>query len=347
MKQLNLVGKKEIIMEEVAKPEIEADEVLIKVEVCGICGSDIHSYKGEHPFVFPPIVLGHEYTGIVKEVGEDVSGIKIGDHVTSELVISCGECYNCRHGRYQICSDPKHLGNVKKNGAMAEYVKMKANRIHVLPKEITPFEGAMVEPASVGIHAIRKSNFKVGDTVLVIGGGVIGNLTAQALKIAGAKKVIMAEIMAGRIEKAKEVGLKNIVNPKETNLEEWIEENISKENLDLIFDCAGTEITINTAVEIARKGTQIMLLGVPAEKIPVNMALVQDKELEVVGSLQYVRDDFERAISFISNELFEVKTLISETYPMNDYEKAFAAAIDHSKMEKGLMKVILEIDHSK
>lgn len=345
MKQIKLVDEKSLEMEETKKPIIKDDEVLIEVEVCGICGSDVHSYKGEHPFVSPPIVLGHEYTGIVKEVGNNVTrNINIGDRVTSELVINCGECYNCRHGRYQICKNGKHLGNVNKDGAMAEFVKMKSDKIHVLPDNMVPYEGAMVEPTAVGVHAIRRSNFKLGDTALVIGAGVIGNLTAQLLKKAGAQKVIIAEIVDERLKKAKDVGIKDVVNTKNIDLVKWIDENLEDEQLDVVFDCAGTKTTLNLAIEVARKGSQIILMGVPSENIPVNMAYVQDRELEIIGTLQYVREDFERAINFISDKSVDVKTLITDFYFFSNFQSAFDDVLDPKKIENGLIKAMLKIN---
>lgn len=342
MKQIKLIGEREFVLEEVPVPDVGPDEVLIEVETCGICGSDIHSYKGEHPFVDPPIVLGHEYSGIVKQIGSDVSEIKIDDRVTSELVINCGSCYNCRKGRYQLCKNGKHLGNVGKNGAMADFLTMKADKIHILPDNISPIEGAMVEPAAVGVHAVRKSNFTVGDTALVIGAGVIGNLTAQILSEAGAKKVVVAELLPGRIEKAREVGLECVINSGDVDITNWIRNNIGTENIDLIFDCVGSEPTINLAIENARKHSQIMLVGVPGQETTLNMAFVQDRELNITGCLQYLREDFDRAINFIVNETINVRKLVTDIYNFLDYETAFELAIDREKMRQGLMKVMLK-----
>ncbi len=342
MKEVELVAVEEFEEKEVKVPEIKEDEVLIKVETCGICGSDVHSYTGHHPFVDPPIVLGHEYAGIIKEIGNKVKGLKIGERVTSEIVINCGECHNCKDGRYQICENGKYLGNVGWNGAMADYVVMKANKVHSLPEDMTPIEGAMVEPASVGIHAVRRSNFKVGDTALVIGAGVIGNLTAQALKNAGARRVIIADVLEERVKKAKEVGLKEVINTSDINLKEWIKDNLGRENLNLIFDCVGFEETLDTAINTARKGSQIIMVGVPPLDVSVNMAYVQDRELEIIGSLQYIDKDYIRAIDFINNGKLKVKPLVTHTYNFSEYQKAFEMAISSEEAKKGRMKVMME-----
>ena len=345
MKQVKLVGEKEFEFNEVSVPEVDPNQVLIKVKACGICGSDIHSYKGKHPFVDPPIVLGHEYLGIVEKKGSEVSSeIEVGDLVTSELALNCGECYNCRHGRPQICKNAKHLGNVGKDGAMQEYFTMRSDKVHVLPNDSTKVEGVMTEPTAVGVHAVRKSNFTVGDTVLVIGAGVIGNLTAQVLSAAGADKVIVAEMKEGRIEKANEVGLETTVNTGKSDLSAWLNKNIGTENLDLIYDCVGIEATLNMAIENARKGSQIMLVGVPEEDLTLNMAFVQDRELDISGTLQYIREDFSRAINLIASDKVDVKPLVTNSYPFLEYKTAFETAIDQAKATKGMMKVMLDYD---
>jgi len=342
MKQVELVAVEKFEEQEVQVPNIAEDEVLIEVETCGICGSDVHSYTGHHPFVDPPIVLGHEYAGIIKKVGNEVKDLEIGQRVTSEIVINCGECYNCRDGRYHICENGKYLGNVGWNGAMADYVVMKADKVHTLPETMSPKEGAMVEPSAVGIHAVRRSNFKVGDTALVIGAGIIGNLTAQSLKIAGARRVIVADVLEKRVQKAKEIGLKEVINTSEVNLKEWIEDSLGRENLDLIFDCVGFEETIDSAINIARKGSQIVIVGVPPLDVSVNMAYVQDRELDIIGSLQYIDKDYIRAIDFIDNGLLKVKPLITHTYNFSDYQKAFEMAISDEEAKKGRMKVLMD-----
>ncbi|MFW6380903.1 MAG: zinc-dependent alcohol dehydrogenase [Bacillota bacterium] len=342
MKEVELVGVEEFEEKEVEVPEIEPDQVLIEVETCGVCGSDVHSYTGHHPFVDPPIVLGHEYAGIIREVGDEVTDLEVGQRVTSEIVINCGQCHNCRDGRYHICENGKYLGNVGWNGAMADYVVMIADRVHALPETMTPREGAMVEPSSVGIHAVRRSDFQVGDTALVIGAGIIGNLTAQALKIAGARRVIVTDVLEERDKKAREVGFDDVVNTADIDLKEWIEENLGRENLDLIFDCVGFEQTLDSAINIARKGSQIIMVGVPPLDVSVNMAFVQDRELEIIGSLQYIDKDYIRAIKFIDDGLLKVKPLITHTYAFSEYQKAFDMAISNEEAKKGRMKVMME-----
>ncbi|SDL65719.1 zinc-dependent alcohol dehydrogenase [Halarsenatibacter silvermanii] len=345
MKEIELVDIEKFAEKEVEIPEVGPDQVLIEPEIFGICGSDVHSYTGHHPFVDPPIVLGHEYSGIVRKVGENVDDLEIGQRVTSEIVINCGVCHNCRDGRYQICENGKYLGNVGWNGAMAEYLVMYADKVHKLPEELTSQQGAMVEPAAVGIHAVRRSDFQVGDTALVLGAGVIGNLTAQALKAAGASRVIITDVIDDRIEKAKETGCNEALNSADIDLPKWIEDNLGRENLKIIFDCVGIEQTLDTAINIARKGSQIIMVGVPPPtEIPVNMAFVQDRELEIIGSLQYIDKDYIRAINFINDGRLTVEPLITHVLPLGEYEKGFELAGSQDAAQSGRMKVMLEHD---
>jgi len=342
MKQVELVSIKKFQEQEVPVPEIKNNQVLVEVNFCGICGSDIHSYTGSHPFVHPPIVLGHEYSGIIKKKGDNVLDLHVGDLVTSEIVVNCGECYACKHGRYQICEKGKYLGNIGINGAMSDYLIMDADKVYKLPENMTAKQGAMVEPAAVGIHATRKSNFRVGDIALVIGAGVIGNLTAQALKIAGARRVIVIDLIEARIKKAKELGFKDALNTGKVDLKKWINENIGSNNLDIIFDCVGTEQSINIAINNAREGSQIIDIGVPPLTVPVNLARMQDREINIMGSCQYVRDDYIRTIDLISQGVINTDILITNIYSFSDYQKAYDVALSKDEAEKGCMKVMME-----
>lgn len=342
VKEIKLTDVREFTVQDVPIPEYGPNEVLIKVEAVGICGSDIHSYTGHHPFVNPPIVLGHEYSGIIAAVGENVEGLETGQRVTSEIAVTCGKCFNCKRGRYQLCEHGKYLGNVGIDGAMAEYLVIDAERVHAVPDNMTPEQVSMVEPLAVAFHAVRLSNFKVGDTVMVIGAGVIGNLTAQVFKLAGARTLIVTDVIDARLDLIKRQGADVVLNPGKTDPAEYVREHMAPDKLDVIFDCVGNEATLDQAINTARKGTEVILVGVPPLKVPVNMAFVQDRELAVVGSLQYVAEDYVRAIHAISHGRVDVDSLITDVFSIDDYEKAFECALDKDRMAKGGMKVLMK-----
>ncbi len=340
MLQANLIDSEKIRLEEVKIPCLKEDEVLIQVKQCGICGSDIHSYKGKHPFVHPPIVLGHEFSGIVSGIGKKVKNFHKQDRVTVEPNIVCGKCYNCRHGRYNICKYLKVIGCVGYNGACAEYISVPQDKVIKLPEEISFEEGALIEPTAVAVHAVRKSEEEIGDKVLILGAGPIGLLIMQIAKASGAGEVIITDLLDYRLKKAKELGADKLINPASQDLVEFIQKTYGEDGIDLIYDCVGVEETLSQAIQIARKGTKIMIVGVPEENPRVNLAYIGDRELELIGSLMYIRDDFEEAINLIQKKKIKVKPLITHSFKLKDIKKAFELILEK---KENVMKVLIEI----
>jgi len=340
MLQANLIGPEKIRLEEVEIPYLKENEVLIQVKQCGICGSDIHSYKGKHPFVHPPIVLGHEFSGIIFKIGKKVRNFHKGDKVTVEPNIACGKCYNCRHGRYNICKYLKVIGNIGYNGAFAEFISVPQDKVIKLPEKISFEEGALIEPTAVAVHAVKKSEQKIGDKVLIFGAGPIGLLTMQIAKVSGAREIIITDLLDYRLKKAKDLGADKIINPGSQNLVEFIQKTYGEDEVDLIYECVGVEETLSQAIQIARKGTKIMIVGVPEKNPRINLAYIGDRELELIGSLMYIRDDFEEAINLIQKKKIKVTPLITHSFKLKDIKKAFELILE--KKENPL-KVLIEI----
>jgi L-iditol 2-dehydrogenase len=338
MLRANLTGPERMKLEEVKIPEIKEDEVLIQVKVCGICGSDIHSYKGKHPFVHPPIVLGHEFSGVISKLGSKVKSLKEKDKVTVEPNIVCGKCYNCREGRYNICTNLKVIGCVGYNGALVEYIAVPEEKVIKLPEKFSFEEAALVEPAAVAIHAVRKSGQRLGNRVLILGAGTIGLLVMQAAKLQGAGEVVISELLEYRLKRAEDLGADRVVNSSSGDLIKLMERSYGKEGIDLIYDCVGIEETIFQSIQIARKGTKIIIVGVPEGNIKVDLAWVQDRELELVGSLMYTRGDFTTALNLIQREKLQVKPLITHKFKLKDVEKAFKILL---KGEEEVLKVLI------
>lgn len=338
MQQAKLTAPETLTYEEVDKPSPAPEEVVIKVKVCGICGSDIHSYQGKHPFVHPPIVLGHEFSGVVEEVGTNVEDFDSGDKVTVEPNLPCGHCYNCNHGDYNICKDLEVVGNVGYDGAFAEFISIPADRVVPIPEEMTFEQAALIEPAAVGVHAVRISEQETGDNVVVLGAGTIGLLTVGSAVASGAKDVIATDLSTERLELAKELGADLAHNPgnEEDSLDQVIQKQFGPAGADMVYDCVGVESTVNQAISVARKGSQIMLVGVPKGNLSVNLAYVQDRELDIKGSLMYVRKDFLEAIELIKSEELQVTKLITHRFPFEDLEEAFQLAIDENQVDEKL-----------
>ncbi|MFQ5835256.1 MAG: zinc-binding dehydrogenase [bacterium] len=339
MVQAKLVSAEKIKLEKTPIPSVASDEVLIQVKVCGICGSDIHAYKGRHPFVHPPIVLGHEFSGMVSEIGSGLKGISKGEKVTVEPNIVCGRCYNCLHGRYNICLNLKVIGCVGYNGAFAEYIVVPKDKVVKLPQEITYDEAALIEPAAVAVHAVKKAEQRVGGRVVILGAGPIGLLVMQMAKISGADEVIITDLLDYRLKKARDLGADRAINSRRENLVSLIKGDYGEAGIDLIYDCVGIEETVSQAIQIARKGTKILIVGVPEEKIGVNLAYVQDRELEILGSLMYLRKDFTTAIELIHQGKVRVGPLISHHFTLEEIDKAFQKILN---VKEDVLKVLVQ-----
>lgn len=322
MLQAKLVDSEKIKLENVPIPDLEKEEVLIKIKTCGICGSDIHTYKGKHPFVHPPIVMGHEFSGIISRLGSKVSNLKKGDRVTVEPNIVCGNCYNCLNGRYNICYNLKVIGCVGHNGAFAEYIAVPEDKVFKLPDEVSFEDAALVEPTAVAIHAVRKSEQKIGDKILILGAGTIGLLVLQVAKLAGVE-VVITDLRDYRLKKAKEFGADKVLNPINEDIFSYIKNNYGSDGIDLIYDCVAIEETCSQSIQIARKGTKIIIVGVPEGSMNVNLAYVQDRELELIGTLMYTKKDFYTALEFIRRQKIQVSPLVTHKFKLREIEKAF------------------------
>jgi len=322
MLQMTLVSAETISSGEVPEPSAEAGQVVVKIASSGICGSDIHAYYNKHPFITLPVVPGHEFSGTVTEVGEGVSEFAVGDRVTVMPQIFCEECLNCRSGRYNICSSLKVIG-CQAPGASQELLAVDAKLVLKLPDEMSFDIGATLEPVTVGIHACRRAGGVEGKNVLVQGAGTIGNFAAQAAKALGAKSVMITDMITPRLELAKKCGIDHTVNIAEQDLSAEILKAFGEDGADLIIECVGLQSAIDQAINIGRKGSDIIVAGVYGDHTTVNMGLVQDKELNLLGTLMYTKEDWLDAIRFVSEKKILPEPLISARFSLAELGKAF------------------------
>lgn len=339
MLQAVMIQPGNIEFKEVDKPKPGTDEVLVKVKKIGICGSDIHVFHGLHPFTSYPVVQGHEMSGEINEVGESVSEFVPGNRVTLMPQVTCGECYSCRHGNYHICDSLKVMG-FQTGGTAQEYIAIPTNKIIKLPDDMSYEVGAMIEPLSVAIHALSRSGDIYGKKVLVLGSGPIGNLVGQTAKALGASAVMNVDLSDFRLEIAKTCGIDFIVNPEKDELNEAILRDFGPDKADLILECVGVESTITQAVNCARKGTKMIVVGVFGKKPIVDLGLVQDRELSLIGTLMYQKRDFEKAIELASTKKLCLTPLIADTFPFLSYLDAYKY-ID--KARDRTMKVMITV----
>ena len=322
MLQAVLQMPEKVIFREIERPVPGPGQVLIKVERIGICGSDIHAYYGKHPYIKCPIVQGHEFSGFIAEVGERVEGLAPGDNVTVMPQLVCGQCYPCRHGSYHICNELKVIG-CQAEGAAQEYIAVDAKLVMRLPENMSHEEGAMVEPVAVGAHAVGRLGNVEGLNVLVLGAGPIGNLTAQVAKGMGAKSVMITDVSDYRLQVAKDCGIAYAVNTRSTDLPSALDRTFGPDRADAILECVGVQETIGQAIGAARKGSDIIVVGVFAEKPTVDIGLVQDKELRLIGTLMYREEDYRVAVDLIRAGRVNLKPLMSKHFPFKEYPQAY------------------------
>ncbi len=339
MIQVVLTEPEKIEIREVEKPAPQESEVLVEIKRIGICGSDIHAYYGKHPYISCPIVQGHEFSGRVAELGKGVTEFTVGDRVTVMPQLTCGRCYQCQHGDYHICDSLKVIG-CQSNGAAQEFLAVPQELVVKLPDSIDYDYGAMVEPLAVGVHAVRRLSEVKGHNVLVLGAGPIGNLAAQATIALGANSVMIADISDVRLEIARKCGIYFTVNNKQQDLEKEIKEKFGPAKADSIIECVGSEKTINQAISLARKGSEIIVVGVFGEKPVVDFGLIQDRELRVMGSLMYKRGDYETAIDLIESGKVQLQPLISRHFPIQEYAEAYKY-IENNREKT--MKVLIDV----
>lgn len=338
MKAAVLRGPYDIRVEEVERPSIVENEVLVRVARCGICGSDVHAYKGKHPDFVIPIIPGHEFSGVVEEVGDGVRRVKPGDRVVVEPLKTCGKCYFCIRGQYNRCMNLKVIG-AQTDGALAEYVAVEERWVYKLPGEMSFEEGAMVEPVAVAVHAVRRAG-NLGDKVLILGAGTIGLLTMQVAKAYGASEVAITDIKDWKLELAKELGADHVINPSKEDLGRFVNRWTDGIGVDSSFEAVGAEATFNQALKYTRKGGSVVIIGVFEQKPMAEVMELVNKELEIHGSLVYSWDDFPKAIGLIHKKKIDVKKLISETMKLDYIKDAFDKIIFN---KENIIKIQIEL----
>lgn len=311
-------GKQDIRVEEVPVREICDDEVLIRVAYCGVCGTDVHIYNAEGGAfaVTPPLIPGHEFSGVIEKVGSGVKNLKAGDHVSGDPNIMCGKCYFCRNRLEHFCTNNIGVGTTV-DGGFAEYVAMKASHVFTVPDSVDLLYAAMSEPVSCCVHGIDLCRIKAGDTVLVMGGGPIGMISLQLAKLSGAAQVILSEPVEEKRALALKLGADFAVNPIEQNLDEFLA-GVTK-NVNCVIECVGNTHTQEDALRVAGKGATVMFFGLvgPDAEIKVKPDMIFKKELHVTSSFinPYT---FTRAVELISRGRLNFDGIITNVVALEE-----------------------------
>lgn len=330
MKQAVMTAPGAITIHDIETPEPGPGEVLLQIQRIGVCGSDVHVYHGKHPYTGYPVVQGHEYSAAVKAVGAGVVGLTPGMKVTSLPQIVCGECAPCKRGDYHICDKLKVEG-FQAPGCAQELWVTDAARIVPLPDRFTFEQGALVEPLSVAVHAVGRAVWTAGGAAgallagrraVVLGAGPIGNLVAQVARAEGAQ-VLITDLSAHRLDIARQCGLPHVSNAREETLEQASRRVFGGAGFDVAFECVGVEPTISAAVANLAKGGTLVVVGVFGDQPHVNLGLVQDRELNLRGTLMYRRPDYLRAIDLIDSGQVQTEPLMSTHFAFDDYLEAY------------------------
>ena len=312
----------EIVFREIERAVPSAGQISVRMMRLGICGSDIHVYHGTHPFTSYPVTQGHEVSGIIDAIGPGVEMFRVGQKVTIQPQVVCGKCHPCRHGKYNLCEELKVMG-FQTTGMASEFFVVDAEKVLALPEEMSFDEGAMLEPLAVAVHAVRRFGEIEGADVAILGAGPIGNLVAQAAKGLGARRVLITDVSDYRLELAKQCGADVAVNTRNKDFGEALVETFGPDKADVIYDCAANDITMGQAIKYARKGSTIILVGVYAGMAKVDLAVLNDHELDLNTTMMYRQEDFEGAIQLVKEGKIRLQPLMSKHFAFQDFLSAY------------------------
>jgi L-iditol 2-dehydrogenase len=340
MKALLLSQYKHLEIADLPEPAPGHDEVLVRVAACGICGSDVHGYDGSSGRRIPPIVMGHEAAGTIAAIGGGVRGFAEGDRVTFDSTIYCGACSHCRRGDVNLCDNRQVLGvscgEFRRAGAFAEYVAVPSRILYRLPEKLSFAEAAMLEAVSVALHGVSLAEIAEGSTALVLGAGMIGLLTLQALRAAGCSKVFVADLDGTRLKLAQENGATAVLS-SETDVVQQVMQLTGGVGVDVVIEAVGRNETVKASIESVRKGGTVVLVGNISPEVTLPLQKVVTRQIRLQGSCAS-SGEYPRAIELMASGAIQVAPLITAIAPLEDgprwFERLYAR-------EPNLMKVIL------
>ena len=341
MKALLLSQYKRLEIADLPRPEPGPDEVLIRVAACGICGSDVHGYDGSSGRRIPPIVMGHEAAGRIATIGAGVEGLSEGDRVTFDSTIYCGDCPYCARGEVNLCDRRKVMGvscgDYSCAGAFAEFVIVPARIVFRLPENLSFTEAAMLEAVSVALHAVALAKVAQGDTALVLGSGMIGLLTLQALRAAGCSRVFIADVDGSRLQLAKQVGASETLQVSGTELLAQVMQLTGGSGVDVAVEAVGIDATVRSAVECTRKAGTVALVGNVTAEVTLLLQKVVTRQLRLQGCCASA-GEYPEAIRLVAGGVIRVNPLITAIAPLEDGPQWFDRLY---RREPNLMKVVL------
>jgi len=343
MKAMALARQKLLKLEERETPRPAPGEILVRVKAVGVCGSDVHYWQdgriGDRR-IRPGMLLGHEFAGVVAELGKGVSGPKIGQKVVVEPGHTCGSCEFCRRGDYNLCPEVVFCGTPPIDGALCEYIVKPEECVFPMLPGMSFAEGAMIEPLACAMHAIDRGRVAAGESVAVLGVGPIGQLVAQAARAAGAGRVYVSDLMPGRVKLAKSLGGDGGAVSGKDDVVKKLLAMTGGRGVDVVFETAGALETPGQAVELAARGGRVVLIGMGVKKkIPLDTMQIISKELDILTIFRF-RNIYGRAIEVVAQGMIKLKPLITHRFKLVDSEKAYRLV--HSR-KQGVIKAMIEV----
>lgn len=355
MKAALWYNKNDIRVEEIEEPKVQEGTVKIKVKWCGICGSDLHEYlagpifipaEQPHPLTNDqaPVVLGHEFSGEVVEVGGGVTHLAVGDRVAVEPIVACGKCPACRERKYNLCSSLGFHGLAGGGGGFAEYTVFPAEFVHKLPDSVSYEKGALIEPMAVALHSLRIGKFMTGQTALVLGAGPIGLATIECLKAAGAKQIIVLQRKSIRQEYAKRAGADVVLDPNEVNIPEEVKKLTDGVGVDVSFETTGAKIGFDIGLESIKYDGTMVVTSIWEGDINFNPNALVFTEKKIVGTIAY-RHEFPATIALMSDERIKAEGYITKKISLDQIvEEGFTSLTGPEK--KKHVKILVTPDPS-
>ncbi len=338
MKALVYTRPENMVVRQVEDLLVRPGEVLIKVKAAGICGSDVHGYLGTTGRRTAPMIMGHEFSGIVAETGDGVKGIKKDDRVTVQPLIFCGKCGYCKEGLTNLCINKKMFGVMDLNGSMAEYISVPEFLVYKLPDSVSYVHAAMMEPLAVAYSAARSAPEIRGKSVLIIGAGTIGLLLLQVILRMAPLKVIISDVSDFRLELARKLGANHTINPSNKDFRAAVDAITGSEGVDVSFEAVGISQTVQQAMSALKiKGTCVWI-GNSAKMVELNMQEVVTRELSVIGTYAYTHNDFGDSVKLMSEMKFDLDSMISSVVPLDEGPEMFRRL---AREPGELIKVIL------
>lgn len=342
-RKAQMMALSKIELSELPMPQPKPDEAVVKIEYCGICGSDVHFFREGRigkKVIDRPFILGHECSGVVIQLGSQVTGLKVGDRVVLEPGVPCGKCEFCKSGRYNLCPDVHFMASPPYDGALRNYLAYPADMLFVLPENVSSLEGAMIEPLCVGLHAAEQGEVCLGKTVTILGAGCIGMMTLLACKAMGASQIIVSDVFDLRLSKAKELGADFVINAKDVDTVEQVAQITGGVGTDIVFEAAGNPITMAQTSKIVKRGGNIVVTGNVTQPTQYDFLEISVKEATIKTVFRYA-NLFPLAIRAIASGKIDIMSIQPKIFDFEQTHEAFQYTVEHSQ---SILKSVIKMD---